>query len=498
MGAQGLFLVPTLRHLGLTIQDIDLGEFDAESDYKLEQDFVPTIVAERALRGRGHIFLGRKGSGKSALFRHLPYLSRAAGGPTVLQVTPEDYALAVLKAYKEQGLAAEQAHASTWKLTLSVEIAARIVGLGRDWTADARRSIYVLKDFIEANYGEIKIGDLSTSRPLYKGIESFNLTAFGIGVGLSKAAAQADRPITPAVIDLVLKHLSVPLTENPVLVAIDRLDDAWDGSEDTRSLLIGLLKAAKDLNDYFRRPDAAPNARLLVFLRTDIYDALEFDDKDKHRRYEEQISWAPDGLRDLVTRRLPHSLTVDELFADATIGRTRLFEYLLSRTFMRPREVLQFVDLCLRHAGERSTEILAADVRAAEGKFSRWKVEDLKQEYVKALPDFPGLLEALRQQSHRYASFDELLGIIERSAPAAYESLGPRGCLEMLFDTSVIGIRVGGAGRIRYLCTDADLSLPTSGAVYVHPALSVELGLAHRRASGVPSGPSTAGGDTSK
>lgn len=45
------------------------------------------------------------------------------------------------------------------------------------------------------------------------------------------------------------------------------------------------------------------------------------------------------------------------------------------------------------------------------------------------------------------------------------ERLGARGALELLFDTSVIGIRLGGAGQTRFKSTDPNLALPTSGTV---------------------------------
>ena len=61
-----------LDELALTLRDVDLGGLDAESDHKLAAHFVTTPHVEYALAGRRTLFLGRKGSGKSALFRQLP------------------------------------------------------------------------------------------------------------------------------------------------------------------------------------------------------------------------------------------------------------------------------------------------------------------------------------------------------------------------------------------------------------------------------------------
>ena len=68
-----------LAEVGLTVADIDLGGFDAESDHKLAEDFIETPVVGAALKGRKQFFLGRKGSGKSALFSQMAKaLSRVA------------------------------------------------------------------------------------------------------------------------------------------------------------------------------------------------------------------------------------------------------------------------------------------------------------------------------------------------------------------------------------------------------------------------------------
>jgi hypothetical protein len=51
-----------------------------------------------------------------------------------------------------------------------------------------------------------------------------------------------------------------------------------------------------------------------VFLRTDIYEGLRFDDKDKHRALEQHIVWNADLLRTMINERLTGRLEVDDLF----------------------------------------------------------------------------------------------------------------------------------------------------------------------------------------
>src|SRR5579864_6876019 len=114
-----------LASAGLRMRDVDLGSIDAESDHNLAEYFVRTPYVELALRGRQTLFLGRKGSGKSALFRQLPRLLEGGTGRAtiVIPITPDQYAWATLRDYREQGILSEHAHTNVWKLTLLLEVA---------------------------------------------------------------------------------------------------------------------------------------------------------------------------------------------------------------------------------------------------------------------------------------------------------------------------------------------------------------------------------------
>ena len=105
-------------------------------------------------------------------------------------------------------------------------------------------------------------------------------------------------------------------------------------------------------------------------------------------------------------------------------GGTTPFDYIIRRTFLRPREVLNFVSLCLDEAGQDALTVGNEHVRKAEGTYSTWKVEDLKQEYRKAIPNSKPLLEALRQQTHRYDTFQDLETVLRAKAPRWWSLVG--------------------------------------------------------------------------
>jgi len=124
------------------------------------------------------------------------------------------------------------------------------------------------------------------------------------------------------------------------------------------------------------------------------------------------------------------------------------------------------------------------DIRAAEERYSKWKVDDLRQEFEKTFPDFGRLLECLRQQVHRYDSLAELEGVLRERDPALVEEHGTRRLIEILFDYSVIGIRIANQGSTRFKAEDSELMLPSSGAAYVHQSLYKGLAIRETRKTG--------------
>jgi len=147
-----------LADAGLTLGHVDLGGLDADADHKLADYFVTTEHAKVALSGRRTLFLGRKGSGKTALFLQLPRLYGESGRRLgVIQVTPDQYAWAALKEYKEQGILAEQAHTNAWRLTLGIEVAANLLAAEDiDWSLPAEGALDKLRKFMSDNYGDFR------------------------------------------------------------------------------------------------------------------------------------------------------------------------------------------------------------------------------------------------------------------------------------------------------------------------------------------------------
>ncbi len=164
--------------------------------------------------------------------------------------------------------------------------------------------------------------------------------------------------------------------------------------------LVGLLKAANQINAAFER-----KVVVTVFLRSDIYDNLFFDDQDKLRQYEEVLTWDSSRLKEVVTERVRTSLglgdrpTSDEIWANLFSekpyrSRASAEKYVIDRTFKRPRDIISFVRLALEGAiAAKHDRIEPVDVRLVEEeKYSQSKFKDLVIENQKQYPYIKALL----------------------------------------------------------------------------------------------------------
>ena len=200
-----------------------------KSDRLLGEYFVTTPQANSALKLRKSHFLGRKGAGKSALFSQLDSLFKKERHfkSRVVPITPDQYAWSALRQYKETGLLSEQAHANAWKFTIAVEVAAVLTNeLDALFHLDSQVSLNRLRKFIKANYGGKLPDAVTTATQLLKGLETFDLEAFGFKIGFKRETG--GQPLTPQVVELIYKDLHRLSRDVGIIVALDKLDDSWD------------------------------------------------------------------------------------------------------------------------------------------------------------------------------------------------------------------------------------------------------------------------------
>ncbi|MFC7925160.1 P-loop ATPase, Sll1717 family [Microbacterium laevaniformans] len=466
-------MTPTSRspEIQPRLESVDLGGADAESDVRLEDHFVTTPYVSAALNGRRRIFLGRKGAGKSALWRSLPRLAKEQ--LEVVLLSPDDYSTEALQGFTNGAFLAEKERAQAWKLWLVSEAAARFVSI--KWDPRAMAQVDELRRVLNKLY---QADARSAVVALAQRVRQVNFSVFGLGIGVTQEPEHRRRLLRDATSEL-LEGLKPLLAIRGAVVGIDRLDDAWDGSDESKTTLIGLLRAAKELNDTVRGNYSDSGLRILVFLRSEIYESLTFEDKDKHHTYEQTVAWNDRLLTEMVLLRVPDFSSVDELFERGRMdAQSSAFQYILRRTFMRPRELLQFLDECFRVALSQGAEhkILRRHVREAEKTYSHWKVGDLIQEYRHVYPELQAVLQALRGGLPEYSSADEVARFLEAADGLQLTPDLIDVYIDRLFEISVLGIRDLRDGA-RYRAEQPNLVMDRDARLVIHPSLHRELEL---------------------
>jgi hypothetical protein len=469
------------------LSKIDLGKDEAEQDQRLQEYFLKTSNYRNALAGTKTIVIGRKGSGKSAIFA-LMQVELEESGALVIPITPDQYSWSALKDYEEKGILPEQAHTNAWKLTLLSSVV---------WKLNESNLVSESSKLIKY-YKYMKDAYVPTSDGFFNIVEKIKKILSGVKTQwVSFDFGETGTVATPLKVTEELKallHAEWPQGKQ-VRILIDRLDDSWDASEKSQHLIIGLLKAANELNAAF-----AGKIIVTVFLRSDIYDNLFFDDQDKLRQYEETLYWNLDDLKAVVCERVRVSLDIrginndevwENLFSSRPYrSRASAEKYIIDRTFKRPRDIISFVRFAIEEAVRTGHSVIEPmDTRLAEEeKYSQSKYKDLIIEYQKQFPYTRNLLDSLSGSLHKL-SRDALMVRLEKFIEHEQLSEQPVQILRQLFIWGVIGVKRQGRAGIKqrggahfvYYYDDPSVNPLTFNDYYIHPSLRHYLNISEKR-----------------
>lgn len=192
-------------------------------------------------------------------------------------------------------------------------------------------------------------------------------------------------------------------------VVIDRLDENWIEDKLRYRLIRALIETARD----FRK---VHNAKIIIALRLDLLERvfrLTRDTGFQEEKYESlylPISWSRERLTEVLDARIDflvkqrytkHQVRHQDIFPKAVFGKQPTIKYILDRTLLRPRDVLQFVNYCIDQAVDHPA-ITQAMIKEAEGIYSRSRLRSLADEWN---TDYPNLLQFVDILKNRPSGF---------------------------------------------------------------------------------------------
>lgn len=470
-----------------SISDVDFGVLDAESETNLAGYFVDTGVLSKLASGQRQFIVGRKGAGKTALFRLATPESLQVS--VVVDIEFDQYPWEFHKQLKQAGMMAESAYEASWRFLLLLMMAEEWAKVrGSDFQKTAKELIHkILPDPGRGFWSSLISRLRNPSKITLPGGGVLGKVNANLGtIDLGKEDSAYAVGIMSSYLGALTSLAQTAYKSHPITIKVDRLDDGWDASPESQGLIIGELKAARAINQQFHEKGSA--APVITFLRSDIFEAVKFNDKNKMATNIERLDWTNDRLMDVLIRRITASLKVRPenawaaAFSEVEMRqRAKPQSYFIRRTMGRPRDVIAFAIHCKDVAIERGHNIVeTSDIYEAEDKYSQHLLNELSDELHKQLPRFDDLIDTLRDVGRMTFVSEDWIEAARRRTPGITDTEA-REQLVVLYDASVIGVaRVGGSkGGSRHMFSYmASLPRPDfSVRMQVHPGLKKGLQL---------------------
>lgn len=385
------------------------GEHVAENEQAdLEDYFVRTAAFEDVLRARDTLFVGHRGTGKTA--NALRAFEEIASNKEnlVLLIKPASFEFPGLLASVER--LPQHTHDylfdTLWRFLIQTELAAAVV-----------TRIESRPNYVPRSSGE---GDLLS----YVDRAPFDVRA-DMSVRLDQALTHltrgsASEPSVESGRILIneafhhealaeLRHLLGPVLKDRkrVAVLIDNLDKGWHRQarlDVLARLILGLLSARGHLVTDFRKQDwwrDEVRLTMAIFLRSDIFTYVKNTAREPDKLSISTIVWRDaETLEAVLQERLQSAWTrpgkVPDLWGDIFSADTRgqsTREFIMKHVLSRPRDIVYWANSAVARAIDRRKDRVTEDeVLSALSAYSQYAYEALLVENGITIPELEAVL----------------------------------------------------------------------------------------------------------
>lgn len=413
--------------------------------------FYTTPYLPAVLDGEACFVIGRKGSGKTAIAEYIRGIGQF--DVFVRNLSFKNFPFNEMYALADGRFTTSSQYITIWKYIIYCAICERMSQNEKiDPTVSAPlRSIFSF-DFSSALLRNITY--------LARGSFSLNILKGGLSGSASREILSNDMPWIERV-DALEKLLLEFLDDSKYYVVFDELDEDYKNMVDIErkdqyfDLLTGLLKAVIYTRNLFRNKK---NIIPIIFLRDDIYDIIEDNDKNKFDDLTSNLSWNQHTLETITAFRISRAIdasgpiydfskALGSVFESKNIRHGRnarrarpIFRHILDRTLLRPRDVICYLrESAILAIEKREPIITTAIIREADARYSRRFRREFVDEMHSVVPhinDIFGIFSKIRKQVLTVEEFSKEYAEIKRKKKGALDfDLVCR----FLFHFSVIG-----------------------------------------------------------
>ncbi|MEN3812222.1 hypothetical protein ABD440_17635 [Chromobacterium piscinae] len=404
---------PPIGKVATSLQLLSFGDPTAENEMTtLGTYYMQTDQFGRALRGEVNQVVGRKGSGKTALFLQLRDRLRADKRNVMVDLKPEGYQLIKLKedllSYLTEGT---RQHLITafWEYLLLLEVAYKVLEKDRI-IHKHNHELYEYYIDLEATY---KVENFSV-----EGDFSERLLMLSNRIATEYRARFGDETNTKLTADdvtsLIYSHdlrslrekLSNYLhTKQAVWILFDNLDKGWNtgGVDEIDAIVLRcLVDAGRKIERDMTKRDHIFHC--IIFIRNDVYELLMKSSADYGKDMRAVLDWTDaDMLREMLRLRLVSGIediatdvSFEQVWRDICISHYRGEEsaaYMIERSLMRPRNLLKIFAHSKGFASNLShTKIEESDIEKGLRAYSQDLLIELDHELNDVFPEVPNLL----------------------------------------------------------------------------------------------------------
>ena len=468
------------------LRSIYLGHPDALQDNELLSYFVQTKEFDDAIEGRRTIFIGRRGSGKSANFQAIRADISERARLVDVEILPDDFQLERITEFLERATDLpdpQLVFQSIWNYVLTTEILKAL--------AEKTNRLFSSPDEVARN----------TLRQVYDG--DYERLALDFG---SRVVFALNRVMPPT------PHMTVEerrLNAEEALKALrnydlgrrlrdfardegitffivaDDLDKHWRANtKQSMELLLGLIAEVGRMQRFF-----GEYLKIVLFLREDIYDVLIRNDEDMPKRDILRMEWTPANLHHLVATRLATKIDGrddDDVWSaifPEPVKNMAASDYILSRSLPRPRDVLNLCQKAIDQAQRNGHEyVTAEDILDGEKSFSEALFYAVSSEFRGLYPDLEEVLIEFAGVANKipWEGFGEIAEKAIQNNGAILlkwvdgQDLNAHYLAEVLFRIGLIGLSREWTSSVHF-CNGRSFSeiwgvVSSSPTVHIHPA----------------------------
>ncbi|MDR4459783.1 MAG: type IV secretory system conjugative DNA transfer family protein [Nitrospirales bacterium] len=443
-----------------------IGDPTAENEMTTLSDYyLSTDEYQRALRGEVNLVVGRKGSGKTALFVQLRDTKRARKPNIVIDLKPEGFQLVKLKELVLDFLSAgAQQHLITalWEYVLLLEVTYKV--LEKDREVHLRNHTLTapyqaLRDF----YGHTELSQEGDFRERLTKLTDHLIDEFFVKFDPKNDRSDKNAHLnvtTDQVTEILYQHdirklydslITYLHLKEEVWLLFDNIDKGWnvEGISDADIVILRcLINASRKMERELKGRKIRFHA--IVFVRDDVYSLLMQGSSDYGKEMRASLDWSdPDLLGEVLKRRIIFSLNANskEEIPDAWrhvcishhSGEPWL-SLMAGRSLMRPRNLLKLFRYSLGYAiNMEHQKIESEDITRGLRTYAQDLVVEVDRELSDVFPRAKKLVYEFSEENAEF-SHEELSTLIQCTGLDASTS---ERVITFLLYYGVLGVKKG-------------------------------------------------------